>query len=1493
MKTKILAFVLVCVMVISMLPATAFAATVENIPDCPGTDKEHDLSNCPNGVYITTVNMDKPGKDGGKPVDSCKDAYDIYECPECDTEFHAYITPADHEYVKQTDVPATCVTTGKENFYVCSICGHEKFIVDPIDKVNGHKWVDLNEWDRADDDTNDYLDGENYKPNEETEKRWQQCSLCNDKRLKPTDCDDDLTDGDDQYDDVKHEHTWVGIVPEIIKKPTTTAEGLAKFTCPDCEYTEEVVIHNHNLTKIGDNAHKSTKYEATGLALDPTCAAVGYINEFYHCSICNLDFWTVADSKLYVSISAEDMKANTVAKLDHKHYGTGVSALLDWDIINVQDMVCGPTEADKVPGRIDYKCSICKEYVPVYEEPKCNYVFTGEYVEPTCFHEGYYVEACSKCHVENPEYKDAIPCIDHNDPLDLTNYVALDPLEIAKFAAYFGDLWTEERWNGMSISDMVTQNSWQLVPWNAPVTKSYTNPLTGVTQTKVYETKLPTCNQNGVISVYCPECDEYGSFEIKKLGHNADEATGYKNIITVEVPATCTDWGFSFAYCSDCIKYRDQWTLEGRDVDGESCRVNTKSTTNGKIPVKSGNVTKDIVVKYEMVEQIVDGNLWNVPTIVTDKIWYNPSSVVKTSNALGATAPDAANYDEPNHGGHVLQTSITETWTCTKDGEMDIICIYCNYHVDNYVYKDAGHNWLDISDWEKIEEAIADGKLTVVADADKATTHGANYICVEYKDATCLMAGYVDVTCSECGIWYSESVDAAEAEAEAVADATGYYPEYTLYGYLVEAKHVIKLQYKLDEAKHYHNIESVTPSQYRPGTCTIVGLDLYVCADCNQNVYVEDETTGYHILPTAAGDGKYFEKFENREAYYVNANEIYHPATCTEAAYWEAWTCQRGCGFKMEKTIDKTVNGGKKLGHDYSVKIADAIVRDCTTDGAKAIYQCSRCPAIDPNRNGAKTETKYHDLASSFKYNDVFEASCTENGVDAHWTCLHCDVKWFPDATDVTVNPATGTLTVVAHPENRYDDATEKGLVIPMTGHDYELIDSRDQNCLVFGYELYNCKNCANTVECDKQYITGYGAEMSEEPRHHDNGGKPRIDSLSVDAKCNAPGYDTFLCVVCGDYYKVTTTTPHKNSKGEVLVDICTDKPTDRLCVMGCGEVIGLTHPADKYVERTVEPTCNEIGYDMKHCSHCGFTEMTNEVPKLGHTFIFDEQTVYPTAAGEVGYRVCVRCYEIEEFKGVEYRLEVTPMVLDENNKPVDFDFVNPNYTDASYVKVSVYVQGLGVPDVLTLGFTISHTENVQFVSGKAGSEDFSIGKVSADVQNPNTVKGIYSAYDEYLGTAKEISLSGEVKLSEIIFQVRGYDEDHNKIDGTALSDNQFGFAVVDATALTAPDENMQTEEYWTLHALSQGKTNPDKSVVIEEYQELGDIDGDGDVTPADVALATSFQINNPEYYNSCLDIDRDGVFSFEDLSRLYGYYTGDADDVYNNLVNDYSDVTP
>ena len=138
-------------------------------------------------------------------------------------------------------------------------------------------------------------------------------------------------------------------------------------------------------------------------------------------------------------------------------------------------------------------------------------------------------------------------------------------------------------------------------------------------------------------------------------------------------------------------------------------------------------------------------------------------------------------------------------------------------------------------------------------------------------------------------------------------------------------------------------------------------------------------------------------------------------ATCTEDGNKEYWTCEH-CGkyFLSDDTNPETAKAVEQsetvIPASHKLTKVEAKDATCTENGNKAYWTCEHCKKYflsdDTNPETAKAvEQSETVIPASHKLTKVEakDATCTENGNKAYWTCEHCKKYFLSDDT----NPET------------------------------------------------------------------------------------------------------------------------------------------------------------------------------------------------------------------------------------------------------------------------------------------------------------------------------------------------------------------------------------------------------------------------------------------------------------------------------------------------------
>jgi DNA-directed RNA polymerase subunit RPC12/RpoP len=334
---KILAFVLASIMVLSLVPASAFAAITK---DCPDT---HTLDNC-KWAHVETV---KPGCDEEKGF-----GYTIYECTACGEQFLAnFVEPLAHTWKDNSNTSdrknQTLNCKKKEDdikFVKCSVCGKEEKQVTPWNQ--GH--------------TPKYVTGFGCEA-------LYECTTCGlefyglDKNNEPK-------------LDAGHEWEFTKVEVEPVIKNGVVTPGSALYTCKGCKDTKSVQIVSPACKC--DQGHQDVfttrivDYKANACGVEGTYAV-------YKCDDCNQLYKADKDGKILGKI-----KNIEEAKLPAKKH----------------EAKADTTKKGNYDCEYTFTCKHCDQKITGYHhEKEKSYMVVTEYSVRDCVNYGYSVWLCNLC----------------------------------------------------------------------------------------------------------------------------------------------------------------------------------------------------------------------------------------------------------------------------------------------------------------------------------------------------------------------------------------------------------------------------------------------------------------------------------------------------------------------------------------------------------------------------------------------------------------------------------------------------------------------------------------------------------------------------------------------------------------------------------------------------------------------------------------------------------------------------------------------------------------------------------------------------------------------------------------------------------------------------------------------------------------------------------------------------------------------------------------
>ncbi len=492
--------------------------------------------------------------------------------------------------------------------------------------------------------------------------------------------------------------------------------------------------------------------------------------------------------------------------------------------------------------------------------------------------------------------------------------------------------------------------------------------------------------------------------------------------------------------------------------------------------------------------------------------------------------------------------------------------------------------------------AVAEGETTITATAGSVSAscevivgkapclHTNKVTTIEAVAATCATTGKTaEIKCGDCGAVIQESVETPKTpddhsaygeESVEAKEATCQEGGHGAYTFCTGCKTVLSGDATpTDPVDHSFTAEKAEEKYLKsPATCTSKAVYYKSCSMCGE---------------------KGTETFESGETVPHNYTAVVTAPTCTEAGY-TTHTCSV-CGDKYTDTAVE------KLGHSY-----EAVVTAPTcTEAGYTTHTCTVCSdsytdsEVDKLGHTAPTgwssdetghwkecpvcrENKTELEAHSFKLNGdqeiceicdynkdhvhttgIFvaqvDATCTENGTKAYYTCSGCSKKF-----------ADGFLSFELN-----------DIVIPATGHSYEAVVTAP-TCTEAGYTTHTCSVCGDSYKDAETAATGHNYE-----------------AVVTAPTCTAEGYTTYTCS-CGDTYTgdEVAATGH-NYEGVVTAPTCTEKGyTTYTC--SCGE----SYTDDEVAATGHSPENKLSDGEQTHWNAC--TVCGGKVNEAAHTYPAD-----------------------------------------------------------------------------------------------------------------------------------------------------------------------------------------------------------------------------------------------------------------------------------------------
>ena len=892
------------------------------------------------------------------------------------------------------------------------------------------------------------------------------------------------------------------------------------------------------------------------------------------------------------------------------------------------------------------------------------------YVAPTCTTEGYVGDVvCTRKDCDYAVEGETIPALGHSygalvEKVDATcsatgmkayyecsvchNVFDADKKETTKEALVIAINPEAHEWdNGTSTSATCTEAGVTTFTCehNSNHTKQENTPALGHDYDSVVTE--PTCTEAGYTTHTCSVCgDSYVDDEVNALGHD------YDSVVT---EPTCTEAGYTTHTCSVCgdSYVDDEVSALGHDYD----RVVTDPTcTEAGYTTYTCSVCGDSYVDDE-VSALGHTEAEAVRENVNDSTCSatgSYDSVVYCSvcnEELSRTNETIAKKDHTE--AEAVRENVNDS-TCTAEGSYDsvVYCSVCNEELSRL--EDQVIAKKDHTEAEAVRENVVDSTCTAEGSYDSVV-----YCSVCNEELSRLEDQIIaklphdtdeDGNCTDCPasvvdqeiVFNLGANSTANKEGSNAVSAT--YDAGTVNGYTLTLKNTSKI---------YNNCtDSTGDALLKAGASSTKGtFNIDVPEDITAVIFFVGQRAGKATSITINGTNHTINKNSANGEY----NEILVDTKTTKTiAFSSGTTGDKRCMINTIKFVKEgfcehtnstkgaivaptctakgyTIYSCADCNNDYHWDFVDAlghtygdlvakVEATCTEDGMEAHYECSVCHKFFDEEKNEVEESELVIDALGHAYGTLIakvDATCSADGKEAHYVCSVCGE--FFDAEKNAVE--------------------ESELVIDALGHAYgTLIAKVDATCTADGKEAhYVCSVCGEFFDAEKNAVEeselvidcpghAYGTIIAEVPATCTSTGKQAYYKCSVcnelfDAEKNAvEEEDLVIGLKDHNLVEIPAVAPECKENGWTVGEKCSEcgkitiAPTS-VPATGCVDVdpkdnvcdvcgdVYCTHPEEKLTSVYTDPTCEADGYTTQTCE-CGYVNVVTDTDsKLGHAY--------------------------------------------------------------------------------------------------------------------------------------------------------------------------------------------------------------------------------------------------------------------------------------------------